>query len=161
MNVYDKQAQDLMDKIGLKITVKFLRFDRYFEDEEERDIYEVTFKRGNQEYTFTFGQSIVNSGTWEVPGKMGFPLKIARDVKEDLWRSGPWQRKKPKEPKPYDILACLESRNPGTFGEFCSEFGYDTDSRSAHKIYTAVVEQYLQLSRMFSSEELEALGEIC
>ena len=162
MNEYDKQAQDFMDKTGLVITVKFLRFGPYFEGEkEERDIYEVTFKRNGQEYIFTFGQSIVNSGTWETRDKMGCPIKITRDLQDTLRLNGPWYRKKPKPPTNYDLLACLESRNPGTFEEFCWEFGYNTDSIRDRKVYDGVVDQYLQLAKMFSSEELETLGEIC
>lgn len=33
----------------------------------------------------------------------------------------------------YDVLACLQKYDCGTFVEFAHEFGYDTDSREAEK----------------------------
>jgi hypothetical protein len=61
------------------------------------------------------------------------------------------------EPKLYDILTCLTKYNPGTFENFCSEFGYDEDSKSAEKTYNAVKEAYINMCRLFSDEELEIL----
>lgn len=160
MNEHHKQAQDFMEKTGLKISVKFKSFGKYFaDDKEERDIYDVTFTRDPRSYTFTFGQSIVNSGTFELPGKMGIPLKVSRTPQDTLVT--PWKRKRPVEPVPYDILACLQTVNPGTFADFCADFGYDTDSRKAEKTYRAVVDEYLQLSSMFSEQEMEELSAIC
>ena len=31
----------------------------------------------------------------------------------------------------YDLLACITKSDPGNFRDFCSDFGYDTDSRKA------------------------------
>ena len=64
------------------------------------------------------------------------------------------------EPTNYDILACLEVYCPDTFEGFCSEYGYDTDSRSALNVFEAVQEQAAELNDLFSSEELEKLSEI-
>ena len=64
------------------------------------------------------------------------------------------------KPTEYDILACLTKYDPGTFEEFCSDYGYDEDSRTAEKIYIAVVREYKQLERIFTTEQLEELAEI-
>lgn len=65
-------------------------------------------------------------------------------------------------PKPtaYDMLACVEKSDPGTFEDFASNFGYDEDSRKAESIYRAVVKQWRETSRFFTSEELTEAQEI-
>ena len=64
------------------------------------------------------------------------------------------------KPNEYDILACLTKYYPETFEDFCSEFGYDEDSRSAEQIYLACVKEYKQLTRIFTDEQMEELREI-
>jgi hypothetical protein len=63
-------------------------------------------------------------------------------------------------PSAYDLLACLTKYDPGTFENFCGDFGYDTDSRKALKTYRIIRKQWRQLSDMFNEQELEALAEI-
>ena len=67
---------------------------------------------------------------------------------------------KGEEPSLYDVLACLTTYDPGTFKDFCSEFGYDTDSRKAEKIYNAVEGEWLKVQSLFNDDELEILREI-
>ena len=64
------------------------------------------------------------------------------------------------EPLIYDVLSCLEWHDPETFEFFCSNFGYDEDSRKAFKTYKAVCAQFKGLSRVFSAEEREILSTI-
>lgn len=54
------------------------------------------------------------------------------------------------EPNAYDVLACLTKYDPDSFEEFCHEFGYDTDSRKAEKIYKAVCKEWNSVNRLFS-----------
>lgn len=45
-----------------------------------------------------------------------------------------------KEPTAADVLSCIVSdarAGDMTFEEFCEEFGYDSDSRKAEKVYAA------------------------
>lgn len=63
-------------------------------------------------------------------------------------------------PSEYDVLACLEKYDPGTFEDFCSEFGYDEDSKTAERIYIAVIKEYKDLTRIFTEEQMEELSEI-
>lgn len=63
-------------------------------------------------------------------------------------------------PTAYDVLACLTKYDPGTFDNFCSEFGYDTDSRKAENVYKAVCKEYENVCRLFSDEQIELLQEI-
>jgi len=56
---------------------------------------------------------------------------------------------KPKPPDAADVLSCLcsdaTSADRVTFEDWCSDLGYDTDSRKAEKIYLACVETNAKL----------------
>jgi hypothetical protein len=156
---YQKQGIDFLEKRGVTITVKFLRNDRYFPgDKQARDIYRVTFNRSGKEYSFTFGQSIVASGVWEQPG--GPHKGRFNELPEGEYMAYGWRKVKRTAPTAYDVLSIIEARDPGLFEDFCNEYGYDVDSRSAYQTYEAVRDQYLHLRKMFSEEELEEMMEI-
>jgi hypothetical protein len=174
MTDYQKQANDFLEKTGASLEVKYLKTDKYFEDDKEiRDIYEVTLKRGTRIYTFTFGQSIAHSGKYHI--QYG-PLRIAptHNLKEaQKWVSDKFGyheicnlKPNPKfeEPDAYSILACLEKYELGSFEDFCSEFGYNDRPLSDHakvmKIYEGCKEQYNSLEKLFSDEEMHELREI-
>ena len=63
-------------------------------------------------------------------------------------------------PKPYDVLACLTNYDPGTFENFCSDFGYDADSRKAYKTYKAVMKEWKNIELLFTPDQIEKLQEI-
>ena len=132
MNEYEKQAKDFLNKTETKFTTKFRAHKKHFEnDDATRDVYKITLKRGNREFTFDFGQSITNS------------------------------KQRPKiKPSAYDVLACLQSYSVGSFEDFCGDFGYDTDSRIAEKTYKAVCNEVSNLERLYTDKELELLSEI-
>lgn len=64
-----------------------------------------------------------------------------------------------EEPKMYDVLACLQKYDVGDFHNFCSEFGYDEDSRKAERIYKAVLREYNAMERIFGPDLLEEMAE--
>lgn len=64
-----------------------------------------------------------------------------------------------KKPSKYDILACLTKYDPGSFEEFCSDFGYDSDSRKAYEVYEAVCKEWEGVEKVFIGI-LEQLQEI-
>jgi hypothetical protein len=67
----------------------------------------------------------------------------------DKWYNGVKYPGKPKPPDAADVLSCLcldaTSADRVTFEDWCSDFGYDTDSRKAEKIYLACVETNAKL----------------
>lgn len=63
-------------------------------------------------------------------------------------------------PTAYDILACLQKYDVGSFQDFFGEFGYDTDSRTAEKTYKAVCKEFEAVDKLFTSEQIEQLQEI-
>jgi len=162
MSQYDEKAAEFLRKTGAEIKTEFLRFDKYFPDDKEaRDIYQATLSRGKRTYTFTFGQSINNSGNWEIKENHGVALKTADNLPAGEYpHNSRWRRKKRISPTAYDILSALTKTNPGTFEDFCSVFGYDTDSRKAKKTYNAVMKEYLNLAKLFNDQELEEMGGI-
>lgn len=65
-----------------------------------------------------------------------------------------------QNPTAYNVLACLTKYDVGTFENFCSEFGYDTDSRKAYKTYKAVLREWKNVERLWTPEQIELLQEI-
>ena len=68
-------------------------------------------------------------------------------------------------PDVYDMLSCgyipYAYANQETFEEYCSNFGFDTDSRKAERTYLEAVKQAISLQRFFTADELTYLQEVC
>lgn len=60
----------------------------------------------------------------------------------------------------YGFLACITKNDPGTFKEFCQEFGYDEDSIKTLNIYKDVLAEWEQVKNFFTETELQELQEI-
>lgn len=60
-----------------------------------------------------------------------------------------------------EVLSWLLTDNPNdaSFGEWCAELGYDSDSRKAEGVYNACCEVGRMLRRAFTPEELAQLAE--
>lgn len=167
LSQYETQAQDFLEATKTTLTVEYLKHDKYFpSDTEPRDIYNVTLKRGERSYTFTFGNSLNCSGAYKLIRNN--PLLAKKNIgdivtKNEAKRIGSFylrENKNFEEPSAYNVLACLDGNDPGTFEDFCSNFGYDTDSRKAKKIYDDVLNQWKELRCLFTDDELKTLGEI-
>lgn len=129
MSRYDKQAERFLKKTGATIKAEYMETGKHFDDDKEvRDIYSITITRGKRAYTFRFGQSL----------------------RETTGHGG-------NAPSAYDVLSCTQKYHPGTFEDFCAELGYDVDSRKAEKVYNAAVNEYTQLSRLFTDKELDEM----
>ena len=181
MTKYDKQAQEFVEATGLIVTKRYQGHHRYFNgDKEQRAVWEIEFDRRDRrghpagKYTFTFGNSLAASYQlmdFNVATFVGRKVKpgdgrwTVQGIKEAYRNGGgEFQHMKliPKHPTPtdYDILACLATNPPGSFSEFCGEFGYSEDSISARDTWMAVAEQASKLTQLFSAQELEQLAEI-
>ena len=123
MTDYIKQANDFCEKYGVKIEWECTgkMINPNWGDKARRNRWEFLVTTKNGEYSGVFWDSIANS-------ENGYP-----------------------QPSSYDLLACLIKYDPGTFEEFCNEFGYDTDSKKAEKTYKAVVNEYAELCRVFGN----------
>ena len=130
---YNKQAIDFLNATSTSFEAKFKAYGFHFDDDkkEKRDIFRITLKNKLHTYRFDFGQSI-NSST----GNGG------------------------NKPTPYDVLTCLTKYEVGTFKNFCSDYGYDIDSRKAYKTYKAVMKEWKNVELLFTPEQIELLQEI-
>jgi len=177
MNEYEKQANDFMQETGCTMhAVKLGTMPHFDDDKKSRDVFQITFVRGDKSYSFRFGDSISNtldrllassiqlgSRCQLVPTQALFEhthTKNAHRFCEWCNKNTKRLRAVPKEPSAYSILACLTKYDPGSFKNFCAEFGYDTDSMRAMKTYQAVQEEYEGVCRLFNAEEREQLQEI-
>lgn len=128
-NEYEKQAFDFVKRHNIDFIVKLLKKDKYFSDDKEE--------------------------------RNIYEIKLSRKRKEYVFTFGQSinATKTGEAPTYYDILACLTKYEVGTFEDFCADFGYDEDSRTAEKTYKAVCEEWTNVERLFG-DILEELQEI-
>jgi hypothetical protein len=88
-----------------------------------------------------------------------FRIKLQRGRKSFTFNFGQSVFSGNTEPSLYDVVSCLQKYDVGSFEDFCNEFGYDTDSRKAEKIYKAVCKEYQAVERLFG-DVMEELNEI-
>lgn len=156
---YEIHAAEVLAKYKIEFRAAFIFHGPYWpDDKESRNVWELILtrpaldRRDVKTVSFRFGQSIVDS--FYNPFSNLKQFGSARNSRADLV---PTQRNKPTS---YDLLACLTKNDPGTFGDFCEDFGYDTDSRRAEKTYFAVQEEWEKVRAFFKPEELEEIREI-
>lgn len=135
MSTYTEQADAFMENTATTLTTKFIGHKLYFpNDKEKRDVYACTLSRNGETYNFRFGQSIVNS-----------------------------TRRGGHNPTAYDILACMQKYDVGSFDDFLSEFGYEIKSKkdydNAMDTYIAVLREYNAMLRLFG-DVMDELQEI-
>lgn len=60
-----------------------------------------------------------------------------------------------KEPDLYDVLACLMKREPGSYEDFCHEFGYDPDEDAlwAKPTWRACTNEYEHVRELFGDSD--------
>lgn len=88
-----------------------------------------------------------------------FIITLSRNGKKYTFNFGQSIAAGSKEPTMYDILTCLEKYESIDFEDFCSNYGYDSDSIKALKTYKAVDREYKAVVRLFG-DIMEELQEI-
>ena len=88
-----------------------------------------------------------------------FNITLKRNRKQYTFNFGQSLASGSEEPTMYDILTCLEKYESRDFEDFCSNYGYDTDSIKALKTYKAVDREYKSVNRLFGDvmEELQKI----
>lgn len=170
---YDIQAQEFMGFTDLKIHKGYCGHYRRFEDARYiSSQWRIKFSRGKTEFWFNFSQSVHDSFSKTVMAGYGRKPLTPKDycylaIKEILETGETEHRPLPFilhyekiPPSDYGILACLTKDDPGTFEDFCGDYGYNTDSRKAEKTYFAVQKEYQNLRGLFSEAELILMAEI-
>lgn len=172
---YEKQASDFLEKTGCTMDINFKENRRYFpNDKEARDVYDIKITRGSRAYSFEFGNSIADSEFVAVYGKRRYKIPtemrtktldeikryVRMNLQSDFSTVGLDKIIMPKPPTAYKILSCLTKYDPGNFEDFCSEFGYDTDSKTAERVYDRVKDEWLNVCRIWNDQDIEELSEI-
>lgn len=118
---YDLQAEAWADKYNVKMTATFIGYRKFFvDDKDSRNVYSITLTRFIQRYHS--GPDLNRCMTFD----FGASLNDTRDE---------------ASPTLYDVIACIEKGEPEPFESWCSNYGFDTDSRKALHTYVACQEQ--------------------
>jgi hypothetical protein len=88
-----------------------------------------------------------------------FKLRLTRNNKSYTFNFGQSIAAGDHKPDMYSVLACMTKYDVGSFEDFCNEFGYDEDSRTAERTYKAVCKEFKAVDRLFS-DIIEELSEI-
>lgn len=168
MNEYIEHATDFLKKAHAEMKIEYvgLAVNKEWKEKEKRCLYEITLTSPRGSMVFNFWDSIRNTEIKTMPFKE-YAEKLYRTPFSNLTYLEKKQaekelaaKKKASVPSVYDVLACLTKYDPGTFEDFCCEYGYDEDSRTAERIYFAVQKEYTQLARLFTPDEMDELVEI-
>lgn len=130
VNEHQKQALDFLNATSTSLTIKFKKYGPHFEGDKQ-------------------SRNIYRCRLKNELGSYNFNFGQSIDGTQ-----------KGEAPSAYDILTCLTKYDPVSFEDFCSDFGYDSDSRSAEKIYKAVAKEWKAIDKLFTSEQIELLQEI-
>jgi len=150
MHDYNKQATDLLEKFGVKFEYTNMGSEVSRVDPKRKNYrYIARFIRPGKQVEFDFHGSIADYEAAEigVRTKGGFGYYLKKDKNKRVLHA-------------YDVLACLTKDNPGMFSDFCSEYGYEEDSRKAFSTYEDVCEEWKKVSSFFSASEIEELLEV-
>ena len=180
-NEYEKQANDFLARHNMTFSAVLIGSDcpRFCEDAAKMKNmnevnhfprrshihgkhYRCTITRPNKEahggrveVSFDFWNSYADEeNNWVLEQR--FSHTAPHDLLAKAKRSG-WKK---TTVRAYDLLACVEKYDPGTFEDFCGNFGYDSDSRKAFDVYLAVQDEARKVTRFFTAEEMEELREI-
>lgn len=168
MNEYVKQAAEFLHKAHAEMKIEYvgLALNKEWKEKEKRCLYEITLTSPRGSMVFDFWDSIRNTEIKTMTLE-AYAEKWYRTAFSSLTQAEKMQankelavKKKTAVPSVYDVLACLTKYDPGTFEDFCSDYGYNEDSRTAERIYFAVRKEYTQLARLFTLEQMEELAEI-
>jgi hypothetical protein len=133
--------RSILEGLDITATLKQVAFNESWQDKKERACYSVAFSNG---LTFDFWQS----------------LNFKETMFADTYRT---ERDKVQQMKQeeinsflYSVLCCVRSDSecPDFFEDFCSDFGYDTDSRKAENLHRECVKQARKVRKVFSSGQL-------
>lgn len=132
-----------------------------------RETYLITIFNSRSVYSFYFYDSISNTEVlntnftdfvekmYKKPYKE-MTHKELISAEEELEQ----KRKAARKISLNDIFSSLCLQDIGTFPQFCFEYGYTGDIIADFELYTSVQEQYVNLRKLFTDEELNMLIEL-
>lgn len=177
LSEYDKQANKFLKVTDSTLEVRLAdpqKAPLWAVNEIHGNHYIVTLKSPRGAFTFDYWDSIANAkqikalqliknAQW---GDISSDYYQAQDELKEIFgkklstvnvRRHYDEYEKELHPRAYPVLACLNLLYSDSFEDFCAEYGYDTDSITASKTYSAMQEQDRMLRRLYTLDELELL----
>lgn len=139
MNEYLEQAKNFLNKANAKCEIMYGGISRNenWKEKEKRNWYDVTITTPRGKMTFTFWDSIHNTEIFTMTFEEYAKKKLKYNRVEDMSYG--------EKVKAKNDLARLKA---------------DEDSRTAERIYIAVIKEYKDLTRIFTEKQMEELREI-
>lgn len=183
LNEQDLQVAKFLDENNITFKVNYL-LDCANDKEWQHDLFNVVFsnvncKRINTEYKIGLGHRVLQRKPTQVTNlsskykqelkKVGLqdcltPIKEAFSLgsiysKQHYSENSCYAVPPTQASVLYSLLSDADCGD-NTFSDFCSEFGYDEDSRKALEIYLACQENSKQLKEVFTPSQIETLREL-
>jgi hypothetical protein len=153
---YDEQAEGFLTRFGLTFKPT-LKGDRCPPWDDGKHIhghrYRVTIKRGKDSPCICDDENRSPSECSRHSGGKSLSFDFWNSLNDVQTRRGLTA---------YSVLAALSSDAycPDNFEDFCSEYGYEQDSRKAFSTFKRASRFSDQIKAFFTEDELEALSEI-
>lgn len=170
MNEYAFQAQDFLKKCNAQMTINYMGLRHSNWDDKPHDFYMINIVTPRGTMSVNFYDSLYNTELKNLPFDKLYEKRHNRYYNSLLLHERTKfinQIKKEREDNKiteYDILASLEKYDVGSIDDFIHEFGYEInctkDMTNCLNTYNAVVEQYRDICRCFTTKQIEALREI-
>lgn len=112
--------------------------------EKPVNVYRVTLRNKNHEYSFNFYSSLHDTYG---PSTRGISWNAVREHEQNNNR----------KIRIYDVLACLQIDYSEDFEDFCNNFGYLTDSMKALKVYNEVRTETKNIKKLWPDEESQKM----
>lgn len=156
MKNYNERAARFCEATKAGVYAEFSHHGLMPWDEETghtRDVYRVRIEReGRKPYTTLFGQSVVKS---QYPSEEAYRRVVGRRAAN----KAPYAPHTKREaPTAYDVLATLVTYDPGSYADFCAEFGY-AGGETSLKVWASVREEYAAVQSLFG-DVLDELREL-
>lgn len=144
-----QETKALNAQIANILQIKGMHIETFAAGRGEHDSYKyvvriIGHKTGDYSFDYTKGSAHVTDGKKDFGGRV--------------------YGQQPIPPMPAEVIGCMISdarcADGNTFEDFCSEFGYDTDSRKALEIYLACQDVVHALRRLFTSEMMDQLSNL-
>jgi hypothetical protein len=88
-----------------------------------------------------------------------YNVTLKRNGNEYTFRFGQCINDTGIEPDAYDVLACVQKYDVGTYKNFCDDFGYDFEDGYSENIYSMVVDEFKNIYLLFN-DVMDELREI-
>lgn len=169
MTEYQAQAKSFLADCKATMEINFVGREissHWLGETKPHNKYQFTITTPKGKYTSYFWDSLYNTEVSEVSERTYAQQKYKasydclRSHEKAKARAELAKLKANAVPTEYDILAAVEKYSYDSFSDFCSEFGYSTDSISARETFLACGEEYAGLRRIFTEEQMEMLREI-